>query len=71
MGTGVLCIYIVLVLLFKDFLHPISVIPAVILSFGGAFVALLVSGKMLSMPSFIGLVMRHGGRHDPAGGGPG
>ncbi len=57
MGTGVLCIYIVLVLLFKDFLHPISVIPAVILSFGGAFVALLVSGKMLSMPSFIGLVM--------------
>ncbi len=57
MGTGVLCIYIVLVLLFKDFLHPISIIPAVILSFGGAFLALLISGKMLSMPSFIGLVM--------------
>ncbi|MGQ0711993.1 MAG: efflux RND transporter permease subunit [Rhodoferax sp.] len=57
MGTGVLCIYVVLVLLFKDFLHPISILPSVILSFGGAFVALLVSGKMLSMPSFIGLVM--------------
>ncbi len=57
MGTGVLCIYIVLVLLFKDFMHPISVIPAVILSFGGAFMGLLISGKMLSMPSFIGLVM--------------
>jgi multidrug efflux pump subunit AcrB len=38
-------------------MHPISVIPAVILSFGGAFLALLISGKMLSMPSFIGLVM--------------
>ncbi|OYQ39901.1 RND transporter [Rhodoferax sp. TH121] len=57
MLTGVLCIYIVLVLLFKDFLHPISIIPAVILSFGGAFMGLLVTGKMLSMPSFIGLVM--------------
>jgi multidrug efflux pump subunit AcrB len=57
MLTGMLCIYIVLVLLFKDFLHPISIIPAVILSFGGAFIGLLVTGKMLSMPSFIGLVM--------------
>jgi multidrug efflux pump subunit AcrB len=57
MMTGILCIYIVLVLLFKDFLHPISILPAVILSFGGAFIGLLVSGKMLSMPSFIGLVM--------------
>ena len=45
------------VLLFKDFMHPISILPAVILSFGGAFIGLLVSGKMLSMPSFIGLVM--------------
>jgi len=57
MATGVLCIYIVLVLLFKDFMHPFSVIPAVILSFGGAFMGLLITGKMLSMPSFIGLVM--------------
>ena len=57
MMTGVLCIYIVLVLLFKDFLHPITIVPSLILSFGGAFVALLVTGKMLSMPSFIGLVM--------------
>jgi multidrug efflux pump subunit AcrB len=57
MLTGVLCIYIVLVLLFKDFLHPISILPSVILSFGGAFLGLLISGKMLSMPSFIGLVM--------------
>ncbi|MDZ7936840.1 MAG: efflux RND transporter permease subunit [Rhodoferax sp.] len=57
MLTGVLCIYIVLVLLFKDFMHPISILPSVILSFGGAFIGLLVTGKMLSMPSFIGLIM--------------
>jgi len=57
MLTGLLCIYIVLVLLFKDFLHPISILPSVILSFGGAFLGLLITDKMLSMPSFIGLVM--------------
>jgi multidrug efflux pump subunit AcrB len=57
MLTGVLCIYIVLVLLFKDFMHPVSILPSVILSFGGAFIGLLVTGKMLSMPSFIGLIM--------------
>lgn len=57
MLTGFLCIYIVLVLLFKDFLHPITIFPSVFLSFGGAFLALLVSGTMLSMPSLIGLIM--------------
>jgi multidrug efflux pump subunit AcrB len=57
MLTGVLCIYLVLVLLFKDFLHPVSILPSVILSFGGAFLGLLIANKMLSMPSFIGLIM--------------
>ena len=57
MLTGMLCIYIVLVLLFKDFMHPITILPSVILSFGGAFLGLLIADKMLSMPSLIGLVM--------------
>ena len=38
-------------------MHPITIFPSVILSFGGAFLGLLITGKMLSMPSFIGLVM--------------
>ena len=60
MLTGVLCIYIVLVLLFKDFLHPFTILVALPLSLGGAFVALLVAHKSLSMPSLIGLVMLMG-----------
>ncbi len=60
MLTGVLCIYFVLVLLFKDFLQPITILIALPLSLGGAFVALLVAGKALSMPSLIGLVMLMG-----------
>jgi multidrug efflux pump subunit AcrB len=60
MLTGVLCIYIVLVLLFKDFMHPFTILVALPLSLGGAFVALLVAGKSFSMPSLIGLVMLMG-----------
>ena len=60
MLTGVLCIFIVLVLLFKQFLQPITILAALPLSFGGGFVALLVSGKAFSMPSLIGLIMLMG-----------
>lgn len=60
MLTGVLCIYIVLVLLFKDFLHPVTILAALPLSLGGAFVGLLVTGKSFSMPSLIGLIMLMG-----------
>ncbi|GAB4214278.1 MAG: efflux RND transporter permease subunit [Rhodoferax sp.] len=60
MLTGVLCIYIVLVLLFKDFLHPFTILTALPLSLGGAFVALLLTGKSFSMPSLIGLIMLMG-----------
>jgi multidrug efflux pump subunit AcrB len=60
MLTGVLCIYIVLVLLFKDFLHPFTILAALPLSLGGAFVALLLADKSFSMPSLIGLIMLMG-----------
>jgi multidrug efflux pump subunit AcrB len=60
MLTGVLCIYIVLVLLFKDFLHPATILAALPLSLGGAFVGLLVADKSFSMPSLIGLIMLMG-----------
>ena len=60
MLTGVLCIYVVLVLLFKDFLHPATILAALPLSLGGAFVGLLVAQKSFSMPSLIGLIMLMG-----------
>lgn len=60
MLTGVLCIYIVLVLLFKDFLHPFTILTALPLSLGGAFVGLLLADKSFSMPSLIGLIMLMG-----------
>ena len=60
MMTAVLCIYIVLVLLFKDFLHPFTILAALPLSLGGAFAALLIGDKSFSMPSLIGLIMLMG-----------
>lgn len=60
MGTGVLCIYIVLVLLFKDFVQPVTILAALILSVPGAFLALFISHTALSMPSMIGLIMLMG-----------
>lgn len=60
MLTGILCIYIVLVLLFKDFLQPATILAALPLSLGGAFVGLLIANKSFSMPSLIGLIMLMG-----------
>lgn len=60
MLTGVMCIYVVLVLLFKDFLQPITILMALVLSIGGAFVMLLLTRSSLSMPSMIGLIMLMG-----------
>ena len=60
MLIGVLCIYGVLVLLFKDFMQPVTILAALPLSMGGAFVALLLTDRALSMPSMIGLIMLMG-----------
>jgi multidrug efflux pump subunit AcrB len=48
------------VLLFKDVLHPFTILAALPLSLGGAFVGLLIANKSFSMPSLIGLIMLMG-----------
>ena len=60
MLTGVLCIYIVLVLLFKDFVQPATILGALVLSIPGAFLALFITQTAISMPSMIGLIMLMG-----------
>ena len=60
MFAGVLCIYIVLVLLFHDFVQPVTILAALVLSIPGAFLALFMTHTAFSMPSMIGLVMLMG-----------
>ena len=56
MITGVICIFCVLVLLFRDFLQPITILSAIPLCAGGAFIALLIGRIELGLPAMIGLV---------------
>ena len=60
MLTGVLCIYIVLVLLFHDFVQPVSILGALLLAIPGALLALFITRTAISMPSMIGLIMLMG-----------
>ena len=59
-SIGVLCIYGVLVLLFKGFVQPVTILAALVLSIPGAFAALVITRTALSMPSMIGLIMLMG-----------
>src|SRR5690606_27055612 len=56
MGTGVVCIYIVLVLLFHAWVQPVTILGALLLSFPGAMLSLFVTGSTLSMPSMIRII---------------
>lgn len=60
MAVGILCIYAVLVLLFHDFLQPLTILSSLPLSIGGAMFALLIASMSFSMASVIGLLMLMG-----------
>src|SRR5690606_31992181 len=53
-------IYVVLVLLFRDFVQPVTILVALVLSVPGAFLALFLGGFAISMPSMIGMIMLMG-----------
>jgi multidrug efflux pump subunit AcrB len=60
MAIGVFCIYAVLVILFHDFLQPLTILMALPLSLGGALLPLIITGTSFSMPAVIGLLMLMG-----------
>jgi multidrug efflux pump subunit AcrB len=57
MGTGLFCVYAVLLLLYNNAFHPITILIAVPLCAGGAFGGLLLTQHFLSLPALIGLLM--------------
>jgi HAE1 family hydrophobic/amphiphilic exporter-1 len=57
---GILLAYMVLASQFESLLHPVTILLSMPLSFIGAFAALLIFGKSLSIVSFIGLVLLMG-----------
>jgi multidrug efflux pump subunit AcrB len=59
-SAGLMMVYAVLVLLFGTFLQPITILFSLPLSIGGAILALLVTGKQLTTPVWIGILMLMG-----------
>jgi HAE1 family hydrophobic/amphiphilic exporter-1 len=57
---GVVMAYMVLASQFESFIHPFTVLLAMPLSFIGAFGALILTGKTISIFSFIGLILLMG-----------
>lgn len=60
MSVGIFCIFGVLVLLFYKVLQPFTILMALPLSIGGAFIGLVVTGASLSISSLIGFIMLMG-----------
>src|ERR1700758_3975202 len=60
MATGLMMVYAVLVVLFGTFLHPLTILFSLPLSIGGAVGALLLTGKQLTIPVYIGILMLMG-----------
>jgi len=58
--AGLMMVYAVLVLLFGTFLQPITILFSLPLSIGGAIGALLLTGKQLTTPVWIGMLMLMG-----------
>jgi len=57
---GVIMAYMILAAQFESFVHPITVLLSLPLSFVGAFGALFLTGKTLNVFSFIGLILLMG-----------
>lgn len=60
LATAFVLILAVLVLLFRNFFQPLTIMTALPLSFGGAFIALMIGHMSLSMPALIGIMMLMG-----------
>ncbi len=60
MAIGIFCVYAVLVLLFHDFIQPVTILMALPLALGGALGPLILLGQSFSMPALIGLLLLMG-----------
>lgn len=60
LSFAILCIYAILVLLYNNFLYPLTILVALPLSIGGALLGLLVAQKELGLFALIGIVLLMG-----------
>ncbi|MBU1383828.1 MAG: efflux RND transporter permease subunit [Alphaproteobacteria bacterium] len=58
--SGILLMYAVLVLLFKSFAYPVTIMAALPLAVGGAIIGLVISSTNFSLSALIGVLMLMG-----------
>jgi len=58
--SGIMLMYAVLVLLFKSFTYPITIMASLPLAIGGALIGLVIAQSSFSLPSLIGFIMLMG-----------
>ncbi|AGL00611.1 efflux RND transporter permease subunit [Desulfoscipio gibsoniae] len=58
--VAVLGVYLVLVMQFRSFLHPLTIMSAIPLVLTGVALALILAGKPVSMPVLLGLILLAG-----------
>ncbi|MBZ9995895.1 efflux RND transporter permease subunit [Mesorhizobium sp. BH1-1-4] len=59
-AAGILLMYLTLVLLFRGFVQPVTILVALPLSIGGALGFMLIAGKALGISPLIGILMLMG-----------
>lgn len=57
---SILLVLAILIVLFKDFLQPVTILAALPFSVGGAIIALVLYGAMIDLPVIIGILMLMG-----------
>jgi hydrophobe/amphiphile efflux-1 (HAE1) family protein len=57
LALALMCIYAILVLLYNNFLHPLTIMAALPFCLGGTLVALMLSQKPLGLYALIGVVL--------------
>ncbi|QKT03949.1 efflux RND transporter permease subunit [Ectothiorhodospiraceae bacterium 2226] len=57
MAFAALAVYLLLVIQFRSFRHPVTVMSAIPLQFIGVAAALLIAGKYVSMPALLGIIL--------------
>jgi len=57
LALAIMCIYAILVLLYNNFLQPLSIMAALPFCLGGALIALMVAQKPLGIYALIGIVL--------------
>lgn len=57
LGLSLMCIYAILVLLYNNFLHPLSIMAALPFCLGGALITLMIAQKPLGLYALIGVVL--------------